>query len=80
MTIESERLLTVREAARRCGRTPDTVRRWIRDGKLPAQKLRNQLFIQLADLDRIRGDDREAIKASRLAALEGFARIRERLR
>ena len=58
MATESEQLLPVREAARRCGRTPETVRRWIWDGKLPAQKLGNQLFIRLTDLDRMRGDDR----------------------
>jgi excisionase family DNA binding protein len=32
-------MLTVPEAARRVGRTPETVRRWIREGKLVAHKV-----------------------------------------
>jgi excisionase family DNA binding protein len=42
--------LSVKEAARLCGRNPETVRRWIWEGKLPARKLGNQLFIRRADL------------------------------
>ncbi len=47
--------LTVREAARRCGRSPETIRRWIWDGKLPARKLGNQLYIRETDLQRFAG-------------------------
>ena len=43
-------LITVREAARECGRNMETIRRWIWGGKLPAQKLGNQLFIKREDL------------------------------
>lgn len=43
-------LITVREAAKQCGRNMETIRRWIWGGKLPAQKLGNQLFIKRADL------------------------------
>lgn len=50
MVIDSKDLITVREAARAVGRTTETVRRWIWDGKLPAQKLGNQLFVKRADL------------------------------
>ncbi|MBI2287633.1 MAG: helix-turn-helix domain-containing protein [Chloroflexi bacterium] len=50
MTKETN-LITVREAARECGRNMETVRRWIWAGKLPAEKLGNQLFIKKADLD-----------------------------
>jgi excisionase family DNA binding protein len=32
-------MLTVPQAARRIGRNPETVRRWIREGKLVAQKV-----------------------------------------
>ncbi|MBI3930896.1 MAG: helix-turn-helix domain-containing protein [Chloroflexi bacterium] len=42
-------LISVREAARECGRNMETVRRWIWGGKLPAQKLGNQLFIKRSD-------------------------------
>lgn len=46
----TEELIGVREAARECGRNMETVRRWIWAGKLPAQKLGNQLFIKKSDL------------------------------
>ena len=35
-------MLTVPEAARRAGRNPETVRRWIREGKLRATKVGTQ--------------------------------------
>jgi excisionase family DNA binding protein len=45
-----DRLISVKEAATECGRNPETVRRWIWNGKLPAEKLGNQLFIRRHDL------------------------------
>ncbi len=45
-----ENLISVKEAARESGRGMETVRRWIWSGKLPAQKLGNQLFIKKSDL------------------------------
>jgi excisionase family DNA binding protein len=52
MTYDTgDRLISVREAAKLCRRNAETVRRWIWSGKLPAQKLGNQLFIKLSDLD-----------------------------
>ena len=42
--------INIREAAQRCGRNMETVRRWIWGGKLPARKLGNQLFIRKQDL------------------------------
>jgi excisionase family DNA binding protein len=44
-------MLTVPEAARRVGRNPETVRRWIREGKLPARKIGTQHVIEERDLD-----------------------------
>jgi excisionase family DNA binding protein len=46
MKAQDEELLTVREVARRCHRSEETVRRWIWSGKLPARKLGNQLFVE----------------------------------
>ena len=37
--------LTVPEVARRLGRNPETVRRWIREGRLPARKVGSQHLI-----------------------------------
>ncbi len=47
----NDQLISVREAARACGRNAETVRRWIWSGKLPAEKLGNQLFIKRSTLD-----------------------------
>ena len=47
---KKEELITVREAAKECGRNMETIRRWIWSGKLPAEKLGNQLFIKKGDL------------------------------
>lgn len=44
-------MLTVPEAARRVGRDPETIRRWIRSGKLPARKVGTQHVIEELDLD-----------------------------
>jgi excisionase family DNA binding protein len=47
--------LTVPEAARRVGRNPETIRRWIREGKLRAHKVGTQHVIDEDDLaDAIR--------------------------
>ncbi len=51
ITRTKDDLISVREAARQCGRNMETVRRWIWSGKLPAEKLGNQLFIKRNDLD-----------------------------
>lgn len=45
----TEELISVRAAAKECGRNTETVRRWIWAGKLPAEKLGNQLFIKRSD-------------------------------
>ena len=51
MTISTKKeLISVREAAQECGRNMETIRRWIWGGKLPAEKLGNQLFIKRSDL------------------------------
>src|ERR1700675_2466554 len=43
-------MLTVPEAARRAGKNPETIRRWIREGKLPARKIGTQHQIDQDDL------------------------------
>lgn len=41
---------TVPEAARRVNRDPETIRRWIRAGRLPARKIGTQHIIEESDL------------------------------
>lgn len=59
-----EDVVSVREASKQSGRNMETVRRWIWSGKLPAQKLGNQLFIKRSDWEVFlkhmnkQGDDR----------------------
>lgn len=43
-------MVTVLEAARRVGRDPETIRRWIRSGKLAAKKVGLQHMVEEADL------------------------------
>lgn len=46
-------MLTVPEAALRTGRNPETIRRWIRAGRLRAQKVGTQHLIDEADLESV---------------------------
>lgn len=43
-------MLTVPEAARRAGRNPETIRRWIREGRLRARKVGTQHVLEEDDL------------------------------
>lgn len=51
-------MITVLEAAARAGRDPETIRRWIRSGKLRARKIGTQHVIEEADLDGMLGEAR----------------------
>jgi excisionase family DNA binding protein len=53
--------LTVPEAARRVGRNPETIRRWIRAGKLPARKIGTQHLIEESDLVEVTGPDTDRL-------------------
>jgi excisionase family DNA binding protein len=48
-------MLTVPEAARRAGKNPETIRRWIREGKLRARKVGTQHVLEEGDLDEAMG-------------------------
>lgn len=53
--------MTVPEVAKRLGKNPETVRRWIREGKLPAKKIGSQHFIDEADVADYEMDDDEVL-------------------
>lgn len=46
-------MLTVREAAERAGRTPETIRRWVWSGRLAAIRQGNRLLVAGRDVDAI---------------------------
>lgn len=46
-------MLTVPQAAAQVGRDPETIRRWIRSGKLRARKVGTQHVIEEHDLDSL---------------------------
>ena len=49
-------MITVPKAAERVGRDPETIRRWIRSGRLRAQKVGTQHIVDEADLDQVAGE------------------------
>jgi len=59
------KMLTVPQAAKRSGKHPETIRRWIREGKLPARKIGTQHIIEEADLGNLVADE----------VLPGFSRL-----
>jgi excisionase family DNA binding protein len=50
-------MLTVPQAAKRTGRNPETIRRWIRQGKLRASKVGTQHVIEEQDLKAMQYPD-----------------------
>lgn len=46
-------MLTVPEAAKRIHRNPETVRRWIREGRLRCTRVGTQYLVDEADLDAL---------------------------
>jgi excisionase family DNA binding protein len=59
-------MLTVPEAAERTRRNPETIRRWIRSGRLPARKVGTQHLIEEENL--------AALETSTLPLPEGWRR------
>jgi excisionase family DNA binding protein len=54
-------MLTVPEVARRVGRDPETVRRWIRGGRLKARKVGTQHVIEEDDLAALLDEGGQAL-------------------
>jgi excisionase family DNA binding protein len=53
-------MLSVPEAARRAGKNPETVRRWIREGKVVSTRVGTQHFIEEEDLLAMTNDSTTA--------------------
>jgi len=56
-------MITLPEAARRAGRDPETIRRWIRAGRLRSRKVGTQHVIDEADLEALSEGDTVALPA-----------------
>ena len=54
-------MLTVPQAAKLANRNPETIRRWIRAGRLRSQRFGTQHVIDEADLDAILDEDDEML-------------------
>ena len=74
-----EELVSVREASKESGRNMETVRRWIWSGKLPAQKLGNQLFMKRSDLEAFLKDTNKQ-EPDRFRFIERAVALQERIR
>ena len=57
-------MITVPEAAKRAGKDPETIRRWIRAGRLRARKIGTQHVIEESDLDVLLEDEVLPVPAS----------------
>jgi excisionase family DNA binding protein len=51
--VSLQNLLTIREASRRLNRCPEVVRRYVREGKLPAHKLGMMWYIRPEDAEAL---------------------------
>lgn len=58
---QEDRVVTVPEAARRARRNPETVRRWIREGKLHATKVGTQFVLDEQDLAAFLGEPEDTV-------------------
>lgn len=72
-------MITVPEAARRAGRNPETIRRWIRSGRLRSEKVGTQHLIDAEQLDGLLDDRPLDLPAAWKAADSGKMPEWERL-
>ena len=71
--------ITVKMAAEKCGRNTETIRRWIWSGKLRAEKVGNQLFINNMDIMKyyLKGTENRDMK---IAGNTAFLKLTKELR
>jgi len=61
--LDGERHLSVREVAQLLGKDEETIRRWLRSGKLRGRKIGPLHFVTEAEVERMRGAKEENVKA-----------------
>ncbi|MGH2893544.1 MAG: helix-turn-helix domain-containing protein [Solirubrobacteraceae bacterium] len=62
MALNNERLLTAAQAAEALSATSQTIRNWIRSGRLSAVRIGARFYVTAAEVERFRG---EGARASR---------------
>jgi excisionase family DNA binding protein len=75
--VESADKLPLKEVARQLDRSLEQVRRYVREGKLPAQKLGMQWFVERRALEAFRSANGLVVKGDVLARARA---LRERIR
>jgi excisionase family DNA binding protein len=76
MIMKDSNSLSLQEVARELGRSLEQVRRYVREGKLPAQKLGMQWFVTRRDLEAFKSNGGRAAGEDVLARAKA---IRERI-
>jgi excisionase family DNA binding protein len=69
--LNEARRIAVPEAAKRAGKDPETIRRWIRTGRLRASKVGRQYVIEEQDLEPLLEDDIMPVPESWLLMPDG---------
>ena len=64
-------MITVPEAAKRAGKDPETIRRWIRSGRLRAAKVGTQHVINESDLEPLLDDAELALPSDWVTLPDG---------
>jgi excisionase family DNA binding protein len=83
MPMPQKGALTVRDAAALCGKNPETIRRWVWTGRIQAEKVGNQLFIERSQLEKSRYEEGhgKVMENKNLAEfLRRADKLRERIR
>jgi excisionase family DNA binding protein len=65
--VDVEDKLPLKEVARQLGRSLEQVRRYVREGKLPAQKLGMQWFVERGALEAFKSTNGRVVKEDVLA-------------
>ena len=78
--VEPGETLTLKEVARELGRSIEQVRRYVREGKFPAQKLGMQWFVSRRALEAFQGNGDRVAQADILARIRALReQIKDRI-
>lgn len=75
IVVDDVEMVDVREAARLAGRTSETIRRWVWNGRLTATKQGNRLLVPRDEVLAVAGGQAREAAAPRLTLAEWEARV-----